>query len=77
MKAKSKLKLNQLNKNAMEPRQTSQLMGGNYCAWGPDNYAANEAGGVCSCVCGGDYYGSSGLDYYATWYRDTTMRGYC
>ena len=57
---KKKLLLSQLNKDSMEPRQTSQLMGGNYCAFEEENQAANDAQGKCSCWCDRcDYYDTS------------------
>jgi len=76
---KKKLLLSQLNKDSMEPRQTSQLMGGNYCAFGDNNRDANETGGVCSCMCDHDtYYGSHGLDYEASFYKATNnLFSYC
>ena len=64
MKTINKLKLSQLNKDSMESRQMSQIMGGNYCAWGDENRDANGNEGKCSCVCnkGEDYYGTYGIN---------------
>jgi len=74
---KKKLLLSQLNKDSMETRQMSRLFGGNYCAFSSENSSANAGSGVCSCVCSGDYYGSNGLDYYASFYKATNAWGYC
>ena len=67
MKTIAKLKLSQLNKDSMELRQMSQIMGGIYCYWGEENQKANENEGKCSCNCAGeDYYGMFGIKEHAS-----------
>ena len=74
MKKITKLKLSNLNKNSIVERQLALLMGGNYCYWGDANQAANEAEGVCSCICYGSecYYTDStyGIQNAAGYLKD-------
>ena len=71
MKKIAKLKLSQLNKDSMNSRQKSQIMGGYFCYWGFDNLEANEREGKCSCPCW------SGVDYYDTTYGIKGNAEYC
>ena len=80
MKKISKLKIGQLNKANLEEREMNRLYGGNYCGWNDDNRDANDKADVCSCSCYyGDYYGTSGLDHEASFFKYTTAfnGGYC
>lgn len=69
MKELKKIKLNALSKANITQREMSALQGGNYCAWGPENRAANESAGTCSCNCSGNYYGSTGLNHNASFFK--------
>lgn len=72
MKELKKIKLNALSKLNITPREMSALQGGNYCAWGAENRAANESASTCSCKCSGDYYGSTGLSHTASFFKATS-----
>lgn len=76
MKNLKKIKLNNLSKSNITEREMSALQGGNYCYWSPENRDANTSANVCSCNCSGDYYGASGVNYAASFYKSTTGWGY-
>ena len=72
MKTIVKLKLSQINKDSVESRQMSQIMGGTFCYYGPgsDNQKANDNEGKCSCECMGiNYYSSDGLNLEASFLK--------
>lgn len=64
MKQLSKLKLANISKANMPDSEMNKLYGGNYCHWGPNNQAANNYEGKCSCMC--NDYGKDAVDYRFT-----------
>lgn len=77
MKELKKIKLNSLSQSNLKDRDMSQIYGGNYCVWGPENRQANENSGKCSCSCSSymthstDYYGE-GLKKNGDYYLNST-----
>ncbi len=75
MKKLESLKLNALSKSNLKDREMGRIYGGNYCAFEGENKEANTGSGKCSCACSGDYYGSTGLNSQAEFYKYTTSWG--